>query len=149
MIEHAAAQPLECRRLVLLHHVCDHAERAATRADRRECARLRSPVSLTLRETWSTDPEVPIAEYAPSRPGTPGGPQGPGPRAGRPARPSPARGPRAHTGDMRRIIGTIVGAILAISLAFTAVGRIVATLKMFLIIGLIAIAVVIIVWLVA
>ena len=55
----------------------------------------------------------------------------------------------AHTGDMRRIIGTIVGAILAVSLAFTAVGRIVATLKMFLIIGLIAIAVVIIVWLVA
>jgi len=50
---------------------------------------------------------------------------------------------------MRRIIGTIVGAILAISLAFTAVGRIVAALKMFLIIGLIAIAVVIIVWLVA
>ena len=50
---------------------------------------------------------------------------------------------------MRRIIGTIVGAILAISLALTAVGRIVATLKMFLIIGLIAIAVVIIVWFVA
>ena len=50
---------------------------------------------------------------------------------------------------MRRIIGTIVGAILAISLAFTGVGRIVAALKMFLFIGLIAIAVVIIVWLVA
>jgi hypothetical protein len=55
----------------------------------------------------------------------------------------------AHTGDMRRIIGTILGAILAISLAFTAVGRIVATLKTFLIIGLIAMAVIIIVWLVA
>jgi len=50
---------------------------------------------------------------------------------------------------MRRIIGTILGAILAISLAFTAVGRIVATLKTFLIIGLIAMAVIIIVWLVA
>ena len=55
----------------------------------------------------------------------------------------------AHTGNMRRIIGTILGAILAISLAFTAVGRIVATLKTFLIIGLIAMAVIIIVWLVA
>ena len=55
----------------------------------------------------------------------------------------------AHTGDMRRIIGTILGAILAISLAFTAVGRIVATLKTFLIIALIAMAVIIIVWLVA
>ena len=70
-------------------------------------------------------------------------------RTGRPARPSPAKGPGAHTGDMRRIIGTIVGAILAISLAITTVGRIVATLKTFLIIGLIAMAVIIIVWLVA
>ena len=77
---------------------------------------------------------------------TPGGPQGPAPdRAG----PSPAQGPGAHTGDMRRIIGTIVGAILAVSLAITTVGRIVATLKTFLIIGLIAMAVIIIVWLVA
>ena len=50
---------------------------------------------------------------------------------------------------MRRIIGTILGAILAISVAFTAVGRIVATLRTFVIIGLIAIAVIIIVWLVA
>src|SRR5215469_15346190 len=48
---------------------------------------------------------------------------------------------------MRRIIGTIVGAILAISLAITTVGRIVATLKTFLIVGLIAMAVIIIVWL--
>src|SRR5262249_11437932 len=46
---------------------------------------------------------------------------------------------------MRRFIGTIVGAILAISLAITTVGRIVATLKTFLIIGLIAMAVIIIV----
>jgi hypothetical protein len=49
---------------------------------------------------------------------------------------------------MRRIIGTIVGAIVAVSLAITSVGSIVATLKTFLIIGLIAMAV-IIVWLVA
>ena len=50
---------------------------------------------------------------------------------------------------MRRIIGTILGAVLAISLAVTAVGRIVAPLKTFVIIGLIALAVIIIVWLVA
>ena len=59
------------------------------------------------------------------------------------------RRPRAHTGDMGRIIGTILGAILAIWLAFTAAGGIVATLKTFLIIGLIAMAVFIVVWLVA
>lgn len=52
-------------------------------------------------------------------------------------------------GDMGRIIGTILGAILAIWLAVTAAGGIVATLKAFLIIGLIAMAVVIVVWLVA
>ena len=50
---------------------------------------------------------------------------------------------------MGRIIGTIIGAILAISFAFTAAGGIVATLKTFLIIGLIALAVFIVVWLVA
>jgi hypothetical protein len=50
---------------------------------------------------------------------------------------------------MRRIIGTIVGAVAATWLAITAVSGIVATLKTFLIIGLIAIAVIIIVWLVA
>jgi hypothetical protein len=79
--------------------------------------------------------------------------------ARRPARPRPLAGaagttvarqrPRAHTGDMGRIIGTILGAILAIWLAFTAAGGIVATLKTFLIIGLIAMAVFIVVWLVA
>jgi len=47
------------------------------------------------------------------------------------------------------IIGTIVGAIVAVSLAITSVGSIVATLKTFLIVGLIAMAVIIIVWLVA
>ena len=50
---------------------------------------------------------------------------------------------------MRRIIGTIVGAIVAVSLAITSVGSIVVTLKTFLIIGLIAMAVIIVVWLVA
>ena len=56
---------------------------------------------------------------------------------------------RAHTGDMGRIIGTILGAILAIWLAFTAAGGIFATLRTFLIVGLIAMAVFIVVWLVA
>ena len=50
---------------------------------------------------------------------------------------------------MGRIIGTILGAILAIWLAVTAAGGIVATLKTFVIIGLIAMAVVIVAWLVA
>jgi hypothetical protein len=50
---------------------------------------------------------------------------------------------------MGRIIGTILGAILAIWLAVTAAGGIFATFKMFLIIGLIAMAVVIVVWLLA
>jgi hypothetical protein len=56
---------------------------------------------------------------------------------------------RGHTESMGRIIGTILGAILAIWLAVTAAGGIFATLKTFLIIGLIAMAVVIVVWLVA
>ena len=56
---------------------------------------------------------------------------------------------RAHTGDMGRIIGTILGAILAIWLVFMAAGGIFATLKTFLIIGLIAMAIFIVVWLVA
>jgi hypothetical protein len=50
---------------------------------------------------------------------------------------------------MGRIIGIILGAILAIWLVVTAAGEIVATLKTFLIIGLIAMAVFIAVWLVA
>ena len=58
-------------------------------------------------------------------------------------------GCRAHTGSMGRIIGTILGAILAIWLAVTAAGGIFATLKTFLIIGLIAMAVFVVVWLVA
>ena len=50
---------------------------------------------------------------------------------------------------MGRIIGTILGAIFVIWLAVTAAGGIVATLKTFLLIGLIAMAVFIAVWLVA
>jgi hypothetical protein len=50
---------------------------------------------------------------------------------------------------MGRIIGTIIGASLAIWLVVTVAGGIVATFKTFLIIGLIAMAVVIVVWLVA
>ncbi len=50
---------------------------------------------------------------------------------------------------MGRIIGTILGAILAIWFAVTAAGGIAATLKTFVIIGLIAMAVFIVVWLVA
>jgi glycerol-3-phosphate acyltransferase PlsY len=60
------------------------------------------------------------------------------------------QGPQwAHTRGMGRIIGTILGAILAIWLAFTAAGGIAATLKTFLVIGLIAMAVFVVVWLVA
>ena len=50
---------------------------------------------------------------------------------------------------MGRKIGTILGAILAIWLAVTAAGGILATFKTFLIIGLIAMVVFIVVWLVA
>jgi hypothetical protein len=49
---------------------------------------------------------------------------------------------------MGRIIGTILGVIFAIWLAFTAAGGIIATLKTFLIVGLIAMAVFIVIWLV-
>jgi hypothetical protein len=48
-----------------------------------------------------------------------------------------------------RIIWTILGAILAIWLAFAAAGGIFATLKTFVIVGVIALAVGIVVWLVA
>jgi hypothetical protein len=50
---------------------------------------------------------------------------------------------------MGRIIGAILGAILAIWLAVTVAGGIFATLKTFVISGLIAMAVFIVVWLVA
>ena len=58
-------------------------------------------------------------------------------------------GHRAHTGYMGRIIGTILGAILTVWLAVAAAGGILATFKAFFIIGLIAMAVFIVVWLVA
>ena len=63
--------------------------------------------------------------------------------------PSRAAGPQAHTGTMGRTIGTILGTILAIWLAFTAAGGVFATLKTFVIVGLIAMAVFVVVWLVA
>jgi hypothetical protein len=59
------------------------------------------------------------------------------------------QGSRAHTGCMGRIIGTILGAIFVIWIAVAVAGGIFATLKTFLIIALIAMAVFIIVWLVA
>jgi hypothetical protein len=50
---------------------------------------------------------------------------------------------------MGRIIGTILGTTLAIWLVVTTAGGIAATLKTFLIVGLIAMGVFIVVWLVA
>jgi hypothetical protein len=50
---------------------------------------------------------------------------------------------------MGRVIGTILGAILAIWIAVSAADGIFGTLKTFLIIGLIALAVFIVVWFVA
>jgi hypothetical protein len=50
---------------------------------------------------------------------------------------------------MSRAIWTILGAILAVWLGFAALGWIFATLRTFLVIGLIAAVVVIVVWLVA
>ena len=50
---------------------------------------------------------------------------------------------------MGRIIGTIIGAILAIWFVVTTAGGILATFKVFVIVGLIAMAVFVVVWLVA
>jgi hypothetical protein len=50
---------------------------------------------------------------------------------------------------MGRMIWTILGAILAIWLAFMAIGWIFAMLKTFFIIGLIAVVVFVVVWLLA
>jgi len=62
-------------------------------------------------------------------------------------------GPRTAPGRrgcrLPRVIGTILGAILAIWLVVTVAGGIFATLKRFVIIGLIAMAVFIVVWLLA
>jgi hypothetical protein len=69
--------------------------------------------------------------------------------AGRSAWPPPADGAAAHTGNMGRTIWKILGAILAIWLAFMAIGWIVAMIKTFFIIGLIAVVVFIVVSLLA
>ncbi len=50
---------------------------------------------------------------------------------------------------MGRIIGTVLGAILAVWFVVTTASGIVATLKTFVIIGLIAMVVFVVVWLVA
>jgi hypothetical protein len=50
---------------------------------------------------------------------------------------------------MGRIIGTIIGAILAIWFVVTTAGGILATFKMFVVVGLIAMAVFVVVWLLA
>jgi predicted lipid-binding transport protein (Tim44 family) len=55
----------------------------------------------------------------------------------------------AHTGYMSRMIWTILGAILAAWLAFTAIGSIFAMVKTFAVIGLIAVVVFIVVWILA
>ena len=49
---------------------------------------------------------------------------------------------------MGRIIGTVLGAILAVWFAVTFAGGIFASVKTFLVIGLIALAVFVVVWLV-
>jgi hypothetical protein len=72
----------------------------------------------------------------------------PGTTPGQQDRPT-GQGSRAHTGYMGRIIGTILSAILAIWLIVTVAGGIFATLKMFLVVALIAMAVFIVVWLIA
>jgi hypothetical protein len=50
---------------------------------------------------------------------------------------------------MSRVIGTVLGAILAAWLAFTAAGWIFGMLKTFAVVGLIAVIVAIVVWLLA
>jgi predicted lipid-binding transport protein (Tim44 family) len=72
-----------------------------------------------------------------------------GGQARRPARPLPVARHRAHNRFMGRIIGTILGVVFAVWLIAMAAGGIFATFKTFLIIGLIALAVFVVVWLVA
>jgi len=50
---------------------------------------------------------------------------------------------------MGRIIGTIIGAILAIWLVVTTAGGILATFKLFVVVALVAMAVFVVVWIVA
>jgi hypothetical protein len=78
----------------------------------------------------------------------PGGPQA-RPRTETAGTTVTTTGTEGHTWSMGRKIGTILGAILAIWLAVTAAGGIFATFKAFVIIGLIALVVFIVVWLVA
>jgi hypothetical protein len=56
---------------------------------------------------------------------------------------------RPHTGGMGHKLGAVLGVILAAWLAFTAIGWIVAMAKTFFIIGLIAVVVVLVVWVLA
>jgi Flp pilus assembly protein TadB len=56
---------------------------------------------------------------------------------------------QAHTGCMGRMIGRILGAILAVWLAFTAIHWIFPMLRTFAVIGVIAVVVGIIVWVLA
>ena len=69
-------------------------------------------------------------------------------RGSQPTRP-PATGRRAYYGDMGRIVGTVLGAILAIWLVFTSIGWFSAVFKTFLITALVAAVVFIVVWLLA
>ena len=62
---------------------------------------------------------------------------------------SPPGLPGEYPGGMGRMIFTVLGAVLAIWVAFMAIGWVFAMLKTFLIIGLIAVAVVIVVLLVS
>jgi predicted lipid-binding transport protein (Tim44 family) len=74
-------------------------------------------------------------------------PRLPVPGAG--AAPHARCGRRAHIGDMGRMIAAILGAILAAWVAVLAIGGIVAMARTFAIIGLIAVVVAIVVWLLA
>lgn len=86
---------------------------------------------------------------APQRAARPYGDRSARMRQARSAGTSPAAGIGRILGCMGRMIWTILGAILAIWLAFMAMGWIFAMLKTFLVIGLIAVVVFIVVWIVA
>jgi predicted lipid-binding transport protein (Tim44 family) len=98
--------------------------------------------------THSTPDDVRRGREALNHPGT-AAPSAPRPRTETIGMSVACRGHREHTGYMGRIIGTILGAILAIWLVVTTASGIFATFKTFLIIGLIAMVVFTVVWLVA
>ena len=106
--------------------------------------RPRGPWQVSGHHVPGAGRAVTACDQAPPRPGmqTARGP----PRAGAAVA---CQERRAHTRDMGRVIGTILGAILAIWLVVTVAGGIFATLKTFVIIALIALAVFIVVWIVA